>query len=164
MISIRNALVTAGALAGMVFASGAALAGNGYSITNLNLRAGPGLDFRVVTTIPRETPVEIYGCLEAFDWCDVGWTNYRGWVSADYLSWYNGGRYYGVQDHGRRSGLTVVAFDFGYWDLYYRDYPWYRDRGYGPPRYREPYYGDTRGRGPLPFGGWIGFQIGASRD
>lgn len=145
MVNLRRAVVAA-ALAGASLFTGAAHAANGYSITNLNLRAGPGLDHRVVATIPRESPVLIYGCLDAFDWCDVEWRQYRGWASSDFLSWYNGGRYYPVPEYGRRYGVPVVTFDFGYWDRYYADYPWYRDRPYypRPRRHWDRYYGDDR--------------------
>ena len=44
---------------------------NGYPVTNVNLRAGPGTDFPVIVTVPGRTPIAILGCLADYGWCDV---------------------------------------------------------------------------------------------
>lgn len=61
----------------------AALAASGYATGSVNLRSGPGTDYRVITTIPAGASVEVYGC---DGWCRVDYRGYRGWASARYIS------------------------------------------------------------------------------
>ena len=61
---------------------------NAYPITNVNLRAGPGTEYPIVFTVPTEAPITILGCLADYTWCDTVFENYRGWMSAVYLSGY----------------------------------------------------------------------------
>ena len=44
---------------------------NGYPITNVNLRAGPGTYYPVITVVPTHAPLSILGCLGDYMWCDV---------------------------------------------------------------------------------------------
>ena len=59
------------------------------TISNLNLRSGPGQDFPVLTTLPRGTRVVIEGRNNVGNWVLVhatdGWM--RGWVASRYLLW-----------------------------------------------------------------------------
>ena len=57
------------------------------TLTTLNMRAGPGPQFPIVTTIPTNTTLVLYGCTEDRSWCDVGWNNNRGWSYAAYLTY-----------------------------------------------------------------------------
>jgi hypothetical protein len=36
---------------------------NGYPVTSVNLRAGPGTDYPVILTVPARAPISILGCL-----------------------------------------------------------------------------------------------------
>lgn len=57
-----------------------------------NLRTGPAVGYPVLTLLAPGTPVNIYGCLDDVDWCDVGYGELRGWMSARFLAsarrWY----------------------------------------------------------------------------
>ncbi len=97
--------------------------------TDLNMRAGPSSRFPVITTLPADVRVEIYGCVDGYEWCDVSWRGNRGWVFADYLNYRYDGRLVPVVDYGPRIGIDVVGFSVdSYWQSHYRDRPWYDDR------------------------------------
>ena len=94
---------------------------------DLNLRAGPGVRFPVVATIPDGANVRIYGCIDAYSWCDVGWGGDRGWVAGAYLQVVYLGRPVVVTAVvAPRIGIHVIVFDHGYWVRHYATRPWYR--------------------------------------
>ncbi|MBU2532150.1 MAG: SH3 domain-containing protein, partial [Alphaproteobacteria bacterium] len=98
---------------------------------DLNMRAGPSTNFPVVTTIPEDTEVTVYGCVRGNDWCDVAWRDNRGWVFADYLNARYNGRVVPIIEYRSDLDVPIVSFSVGtYWDNYYRNRPWYdrRDR------------------------------------
>jgi uncharacterized protein YraI len=102
---------------------------NGYPISNVNLRAGPGTDFPVIIMVQAQAPISILGCLGDYSWCDVVVGYDRGWMRSIYLSGSYQGYYYPLRDYAPRLGYSVVDFDINqYWDAYYRDRPFYQDR------------------------------------
>ncbi|WP_282615030.1 SH3 domain-containing protein [Roseomonas gilardii] len=113
-----------------------ALAAPGYATGNVNLRAGPGPSYPRVAMIAAGAPVEIFGCLDGYNWCDVGVGGARGWVAGSYLQYAYQGQRVLVPEYGPRIGVPIIGFDFGdYWGRYYRGRPWYsvHDRWGGPP-------------------------------
>ena len=66
-----------------------------FTTANLNMRAGPGTNYPVMATVPRGGGVTIFGCTADFGWCDAAFTNVKGWVSGQYLSYGGEGIYYG---------------------------------------------------------------------
>lgn len=130
---------------------------NGYPVTNVNLRAGPGIYYPVIVVVPTHAPIAILGCLGDYTWCDVVFQGDRGWMRSIYLKkWYRG-YYYALRDWAPRLGLRVVAFDIGpYWDSYYRDRPFYRDRGRWGGAYGEGWTNRAIFYDRLaPYGDWI---------
>ena len=125
-----------------------ALAAEGYAIATVNLRAGPSTGYPVVTVIPAGAPVTIYGCMQSPAWCDTSYRGIRGWVSGRYLqALYQQRRVYVGPEYYAPLGIPLIGFSFDtYWDRYYRDRPFYRDRDrwhdyyegrpYRPPGYR----------------------------
>jgi len=102
---------------------------NGYPITDVNLRAGPGTEYPVLVTVPTDAPITILGCLEDHTWCDTIFEEQRGWMSSIYLAGYYDGEYYLLSDYAPDLGYQVVTFDrAAYWDAYYQDEPFYDDR------------------------------------
>ncbi len=48
-----------------------AFAYDGFVTGNMNLRAGPDIDYPAVTLVPVGAPVSIQGCTDGWEWCDV---------------------------------------------------------------------------------------------
>ncbi|WP_429913152.1 SH3 domain-containing protein [Govanella unica] len=92
--------------------------------------AGPSPDYPRVTRLPAGAAVQVFGCLDDWYWCDVGWRGQRGWVTAANLYGRYGGNSVYVSQYGPRFGLGIVLYNAGsYWDRNYRNrYSWYRDR------------------------------------
>ncbi len=151
---MRRVLSGLGWLAGAALAFAVPLsaqAGSGYLSVNLNLRAGPSVDYPVVRFAPRGAAVNVYGCVDDYGWCDVSWGGNRGWVSGQYLDYDYYERRVPVIDYGPRLGLGLISFSFGnYWNNHYRHQSWYGQRNHyshvvvrrGPPRHH--YYAPTR--------------------
>ena len=136
---------------------------NGYPVTNVNLRAGPGTYYPALLVVPSRAPISILGCLGDYTWCDVIFQGNRGWMRSIYLQGWYRGYYYSLRDYAPRLGYRVVSFDLGgYWDANYRGRPFYGDRnrwgGGGSP------YGEgATNRGAFynrlaPYGNWIWLQ------
>ena len=135
---------------------------NGYPVTNVNLRAGPGTYYPALLVVPSRAPITILGCLGDYTWCDVIFQGNRGWMRSIYLKGWYSGYYYALRDYAPRLGFRVVTFDLGgYWGAYYRNRPFYADRarwGGGSP------YGEgATNRGAFynrlaPYGNWMWLQ------
>jgi uncharacterized protein YraI len=116
--------------------SGASLAETAYTTKSVNLRAGPSRNYELVAQAPGGVPVEVYGCVDDWTWCDVGLGNDRGWMYAGNLVYPYRGRRVVILGNGPLFGFPIVTFSVGpYWDTYYRGRPWYSRRSYW---YRRP--------------------------
>ena len=146
----------AAALMLLAFGGVASAQDDGYANSNVNLRAGPSTGYPVVAVLEAGTPLEIFGCLDEYTWCDVDWRGYRGWVASRYLDYDYRGRRVVVEDYAPRIGVPVIGFEFNdYWGRYYRGRSWYSNNDrWGPP---PPRRGGWNG-GPPPGGGggWNG--------
>jgi uncharacterized protein YraI len=109
----------------------AALAAPGIVTTTVSLRAGPGAGFPTVDRIPGGARVNIHGCLRGIAWCDVSWSDDRGWVSSRYLEYLYRNRYVYLPDYVDEIDVPVVPFVLTtYWSRYYAGRPWYHRRAY----------------------------------
>src|SRR4030042_697760 len=89
---------------------------NGYPVTNVNLRAGPGTYYPALLVVPARAPLSILGRLRDYTWCDVIFQANRGWMRSIYLQGWYRGYYYALRDYAPRLGYRVVSFDLGgYW-------------------------------------------------
>lgn len=118
---------------GAVFAAALpalAAAAPAYSTANVNMRSGPSTQYPPVLVIPAGSRVEIQGCMQSANWCDVAYAGYRGWVSGSYLqTTYSQRRVYVDPQYYRPLGIPTITFSIGnYWDRHYRDRDFYRDR------------------------------------
>jgi uncharacterized protein YraI len=161
----RPALIAAVAIATMIGATtlpaeAQPVRPNGYPVTNVNLRAGPGIYYPVIVVVPTHAPISILGCLGDYTWCDVFFQGNRGWMRSIYLQKWYSGYYYSLRDWAPRLGLRVVSFDIGpYWDSYYRERPFYRDRGRWGGSYGEGWTDRAVFYDRLePYGDWIWLQ------
>ncbi|WP_416208001.1 SH3 domain-containing protein [Chelativorans sp. M5D2P16] len=122
-------LVAAILLLGTAATISSADAEEAYTTTDVNLRAGPSTRFSRVTTLPAGVVVTLYGCTEAWGWCDAGWRGLRGWVSGHYLEALYDGRRTILPEYVPSAGIPIITFEFGtYWDRWYPDRPWYEER------------------------------------
>jgi uncharacterized protein YraI len=109
----------------------AALAAPGIVTTTVSLRAGPGEGFPTVDRIPGGAAVNIHGCLRGTAWCDVSWSDDRGWVSSQYLEYLYRNRYVYLPDYIDEIDVPVAPFMLtSYWSSYYAGRPWYHRRAY----------------------------------
>ena len=109
----------------------AALAAPGIVTTTVSLRAGPGEGFPTVDRIPGGARVNIHGCLRGTAWCDVSWSDDRGWVSSQYLEYLYRNRYVYLPDYVDEIDVPVVPFVLtSYWSSYYAGRPWYHRRAH----------------------------------
>ncbi|MGI8854003.1 MAG: DUF6600 domain-containing protein [Methyloceanibacter sp.] len=134
---------------------------NGYPVTNINLRAGPGTYYPVIVIVPARAPIRILGCLGDYTWCDVFFQGNRGWMRSIYLQGWYRGYYYALRDHAPRLGYRTVSFDIdGYWGSNYRNRPFYGERTRWTRRPREEGYVDTGVfyNRLAPYGSWVWIQ------
>lgn len=117
--------------AAMLLLPSVALAAPGVVTTTVSLRAGPGDGFPVVDRIPGGSRVNIHGCLRGDAWCDVSWSDDRGWVSSDELQWLYRNHYVYLSDYYDDIDVPVVPFVLGtYWSTYYAGRPFFHRRAH----------------------------------
>jgi uncharacterized protein YraI len=123
--------LAAGLTLAAIAAPSLAQAQNAYTTDYVNLRAGPGLEYPVVFEVPQGQPLQSYGCLDGYSWCDVSVDGYRGWIAGEFVAYAYGGSYVPLYVYGPRFHVPIISFSFvTYWDTHYRHYRWYsyRDR------------------------------------
>lgn len=117
---------------GVILLSTVVLGGRATAQTasdEITMYAGPGDRFPVVTTVARDSTLDVRGCVEGYRWCDVAWQNNRGWVLAERVTYPFQDRDASIRDLGDRLDIPVVGFSFGsYWDDFYTGQPWYGER------------------------------------
>lgn len=100
----------------LAFGASVANAGEGRIVGRADLLAGPAKNFPNVRILPDGTEVQVHGCLQNRQWCDVTWRGKRGWVDSMNVA-YAGGP------------LPVVAFNCNqYWDQHYKSQFFYPDK------------------------------------
>lgn len=141
--------------AGLVLAPSLALAVNGFTTGNVNMRTGPGTGFDKITTLPAGIGVEVLGCTDN-GWCQVSAGGPPGWISGAYLERMSGPR--PVYEGPPIVVAPPVVVEPPYYGPDYYDGPYYDGPGYRPPppyyrpgyRPPPPYYGPPGYRPPPP--------------
>lgn len=114
----------------------AAMAADAYATHNVNLRAGPDGGYPVVDVLRAGEKVELLGCLDGYQWCEVE-TRYeeRGWIYAPYLqTTYNNQRITIIESKPYGGTHVVIFQPSQYWNSYYRNKDFYRYRDRWIPR------------------------------
>jgi uncharacterized protein YraI len=129
MTALRSTIVAGFATVVFLLAPSLAQAAQGFILDQTDLRAGPDEQFPSVDLLPAGAQVEVFGCLGGHAWCDIGFQQDRGWVSGQDLE---------VIFHSQRVKIVevtdvqvvpVATFEVAvYWDRYYRNKPFYKDR------------------------------------
>ena len=126
---MRHSLIVAPAFAAAALMSTSALALDAVAVTDLNMRAGPGPQYPIVTTIANSDNVEVLGCTESTLWCDVSYDGVRGWAYADYLASSASGQQIALPQAVAAAEMPRATYDAGaYWEQNYRDRPFYAER------------------------------------
>lgn len=135
----------------------AAHAADAYAVTNVNLRAGPDGGYPVVDTLNEGERVELLGCLNGLQWCEVETRHEeRGWIYAHYLNTSSNGRAYTIIQSNGLGGLRILTFrPNDYWNTHYRTKSFYRkrDRWLPPDHYHHDHDDDDddhHGHTPRP--------------
>jgi uncharacterized protein YraI len=106
-----------------------AFAEDAFTLQSTDIYAGPSSEFPQIATLPPSTEVGVAGCLSDWSWCDVTFSNARGWVWAGDLGYPYESRRVAIIEFGPRLRLPVVTFSINaYWDAHYRSRPFYRER------------------------------------
>lgn len=79
-------LILSTAIGGLFLASSVYAETQATAWTDLNLRAGPGSNYDIISVIPAAQSVQVDGCLDASNWCRVTDGDSIGWASGDYLT------------------------------------------------------------------------------
>jgi uncharacterized protein YraI len=98
----------------------------------VHLRAGPDIFYPSVMIMPPGAAVQVFGCEQGYNWCDVQFGANRGWVDAAFLQAVGPGGPVIIASSPAVIGVPSVTFSFNnYWNTYYVGRPWYA---------RQPYY------------------------
>lgn len=134
-----------------------AYADSGYIIDNVNLRAGPDPSYPLIAQLDAGTEVDVQGCTDGWEWCDVVAYGNRGWIAGNYIQYEYDNQLVALPSYGAQFGIPIVGFSIGtYWNSYYRSRPFYSDRD---SWYDRPYV--RRGPPPPPhdfYHGQAGFD------
>src|ERR1700754_4998347 len=107
----------------------AAQSQNAMTTEPADLYAGPDDSYPVVAQLDPNSPIQVFGCLDDWSWCDVGAGDLRGWMySPDITYGYEGG-YVPLYSYAPSLGIAIVPFSLDvYWGRYYHGRPWYSQR------------------------------------
>ena len=108
----------------------AASAEEAFTVSAVDVFAGPSSEYPPIAQLPPNTEVTLAGCLSDWSWCDVIVGYDRGWVyAADLVVPYQGARLVVIEYGPRYHFCPVVTFSLvAYWDRYYRSRPFYAER------------------------------------
>lgn len=73
-------------MAGILMASSALAQTTATAATDLNLRAGPGANYKILDVIDANADATVEGCLAEANWCKVTYNGTEGWAYGDYLT------------------------------------------------------------------------------
>lgn len=106
-----------------------ALAEPAWLTTEVGLMAGPDDEYPLIDSLPAGIEVDVQGCTDGWEWCDVLAGDERGWVSGDALQFDDRGQWVPLPEYAPSYGVPIVTFVIGnYWDRYYRYQPFYSYR------------------------------------
>lgn len=110
--------------------SSAMAEGTAYVTNNVHLRAGPDARYPSVAILRSGERVELLGCVNGWQWCEVETRDdERGWTAAYYLRTLRGNSSLTIIESNNYGGTRVIIYKpYDYWDAHYRNKYFYRDR------------------------------------
>ena len=97
----------------------------------VHLRAGPDIFFPSVMVLPPGAGVQVFGCEQGFNWCDVQFGLNRGWVDAAFLQAVGPSGPVVIASNPAVVGVPLVTFSFNtYWNTHYVGRPWFGRRAF----------------------------------
>jgi len=106
--SLRAALA-AGAMLAAIPAAHAEMSAT--TLTDLNVRAGPGPQYPAVGVATRGSAAVLDGCMEGSNWCRIDVNGLRGWAYARYLATDMGGTTAVIQERRTELSVPTVAYE-----------------------------------------------------
>ncbi|MGZ2373243.1 DUF1236 domain-containing protein [Sinorhizobium medicae] len=103
-----RAALTASALLAVIPSAYAEMSAT--TLTDLNVRAGPGPQYPAVGVATRGSAAVLDGCMEGSNWCRIDVNGLRGWAYARYLATDMGGTTAVIQE--RRTELSVPTVTY----------------------------------------------------
>lgn len=89
--------------------SGAAMAQTtATASTDLNVRSGPGVQHDVIGAIMAGNEVEVRGCIDSANWCEVSSGEMEGWSYGDYLNVMAGDEVVSLYPNRETVGVTII--------------------------------------------------------
>ena len=106
---------------------------------NVNLRAGPGTSYSIITTIPEGSFLRILGCTDGYEWCGVDFRGSEGYSAGRYLT-VTSGQYSDqiITGVGVGLALSIPLWHYNHWRPPHYRPPIHRPPGYRPPGNRPP--------------------------
>lgn len=107
---MKNLLIASAASALMAVSGAAVAQERVFASADLNVRAGPGTNYRVVGAIGANDSANVLRCTQNARWCEISYRGGDGWVSARYLA--DGGRYAyrdGYRGYHTNAGVATGA-------------------------------------------------------
>ncbi|AYG59753.1 DUF1236 domain-containing protein [Rhizobium jaguaris] len=108
MPSKRNLLLTGLLLLGSAGLAQAQMSAT--TVTDLDVRTGPGPQYPTVGTATRGSEASLDGCIQGSNWCRIDVNGMRGWVDAQTLSVEQNGNPVVVEEHYSELGVPTVTY------------------------------------------------------
>lgn len=102
-------LIASTALAAIAFAGAASAQTAASAATDLNLRAGPQATAEILGVIASGDEVQVAGCLDGSNWCQVTYNDQQGWAYGDYLTTTVGDAPQPLYENRQTVGVAVIA-------------------------------------------------------
>ncbi|MDR3436198.1 SH3 domain-containing protein [Telmatospirillum sp.] len=108
--------------------SSSAFAAEAVAIGSATLRAGPGEEYPSIGSVSSGEVLDVLGCLDRHDWCDVSAEGERGWFSGSRIAFVRGSERFALAEHYDEFRSPVVVFSLNeYWGSHYESRPWFSD-------------------------------------
>ncbi|MEE2859206.1 MAG: DUF1236 domain-containing protein [Paracoccus sp. (in: a-proteobacteria)] len=103
-----RAFLMASAATTFAFAGAAMAQTTATASTDLNVRSGPGVQHEVVGAIGAGNEVDVIGCIDSANWCQVSGDGLEGWSYGDYLTVTAGDEVVSLYPNRQEVGVTII--------------------------------------------------------